>query len=230
MYCVKCGVKLQDGIESCPLCGTPVWNPDGVAIEGKYPDKMPKKPVETNMPLAILFTFLSVITVTVLFVVCMNLYGNLSWGGYAIFGVMLFYVMMILPLWFRKPNPVIFTPVNFLAIALYVGYINWKVNGHWFFTFALPIILITAVEMVTVITLGRYVRRGRLYIAGGAVIFMGFATVLVELFQTMTFGTQMFTWSLYSFSVFFIFGMFLIVAGIYKPLKVYLNKKFFIHK
>ena len=27
MYCVKCGVKLQDGTETCPLCQTPVWNP-----------------------------------------------------------------------------------------------------------------------------------------------------------------------------------------------------------
>ena len=30
MYCVKCGVKLQEGAEICPLCGTPVWNPDGL--------------------------------------------------------------------------------------------------------------------------------------------------------------------------------------------------------
>jgi len=31
MYCVKCGVKLQEGIPSCPLCQTPVWNPDADA-------------------------------------------------------------------------------------------------------------------------------------------------------------------------------------------------------
>ena len=28
MYCVKCGVRLQDGVNSCPLCNTPVWNPE----------------------------------------------------------------------------------------------------------------------------------------------------------------------------------------------------------
>ena len=28
MYCVKCGVKLDDSLERCPLCGTPVWRPE----------------------------------------------------------------------------------------------------------------------------------------------------------------------------------------------------------
>ena len=25
MYCVRCGVRLQEGVKACPLCGTPVW-------------------------------------------------------------------------------------------------------------------------------------------------------------------------------------------------------------
>ena len=28
MYCVYCGVKLQDGAAECPLCHTPVMHPD----------------------------------------------------------------------------------------------------------------------------------------------------------------------------------------------------------
>ena len=28
MYCVRCGVRLQEGVACCPLCQTPVWNPD----------------------------------------------------------------------------------------------------------------------------------------------------------------------------------------------------------
>ena len=27
-YCVHCGVKLADGAASCPLCGTPVLDPN----------------------------------------------------------------------------------------------------------------------------------------------------------------------------------------------------------
>ena len=28
MYCVKCGVKLSDNQELCPICGTKVYHPD----------------------------------------------------------------------------------------------------------------------------------------------------------------------------------------------------------
>ena len=28
MYCVKCGVRLQDGVGECPLCHTAVWMPE----------------------------------------------------------------------------------------------------------------------------------------------------------------------------------------------------------
>lgn len=28
MYCVKCGVELDDAEERCPLCGTRVYHPD----------------------------------------------------------------------------------------------------------------------------------------------------------------------------------------------------------
>ena len=27
MYCVRCGVRLEAGTERCPLCQTPVWDP-----------------------------------------------------------------------------------------------------------------------------------------------------------------------------------------------------------
>lgn len=39
MYCVRCGVKLREGTESCPLCGTPVWNPEGARARKSYPEE-----------------------------------------------------------------------------------------------------------------------------------------------------------------------------------------------
>ena len=43
MYCVYCGVKLQDGAAECPLCHTPVRVPslpqqgDGSSYSDRYP-------------------------------------------------------------------------------------------------------------------------------------------------------------------------------------------------
>ena len=41
MYCIKCGVELDEGAERCPLCGTPAWKPD--ETEPRY---FPTKPAE----------------------------------------------------------------------------------------------------------------------------------------------------------------------------------------
>ena len=40
MYCVKCGVELEDGVKKCPLCETPVPQLDDlekISYESEYP-------------------------------------------------------------------------------------------------------------------------------------------------------------------------------------------------
>ena len=45
MYCVYCGVKLQDGAKECPLCRTPVAIAPTPGTEEKalYSDRLPEK-------------------------------------------------------------------------------------------------------------------------------------------------------------------------------------------
>ena len=50
MYCVKCGVKLQEGVERCPLCRTPVWNPEPQEESRNYPDTLPQQHREADVP------------------------------------------------------------------------------------------------------------------------------------------------------------------------------------
>ena len=78
------------------------------------------------------------------------------------------------------------------------------------------------------IALLRYVRGSRLFIIGGSVIVLGGLSMLVEFFQHITFGTKMFTWSLYVVSSCLAFGMFLILAGTIRPLREYLERRFFL--
>ncbi|MEI3090412.1 MAG: hypothetical protein V8T01_10865 [Oscillospiraceae bacterium] len=64
--------------------------------------------------------------------------GTIVWSGYAAGAIGLLYVMIVLPLWFRHPNPVIFVPVDFAAIGLYLLYIDFATGGHWFLVVCLP--------------------------------------------------------------------------------------------
>ena len=227
MYCVKCGVKLQQGVERCPLCLTPVWNPEVREERRGYPETLPGTYRESALPGAVALTVLCAIAAIVTLTVCFKLYGALRWGGYVILGLGLFYVVVALPLWFRKPHGEVFVPIDHAAAALYVLYICLKTGGHWFLSFALPVIGTSCLISTALICLLKYVRGGRLFILGGFLLLLGGFTVLVEFFEHLTFGAEMFRWSLYSLAGFGSFGLFLLIAGMIPPLRLGMQKRFF---
>ena len=52
MYCVKCGVRLQDGTERCPLCDTPVWYPgEPETAAPNFSDRYPIPPTSRRYPI-----------------------------------------------------------------------------------------------------------------------------------------------------------------------------------
>ena len=227
MYCVKCGVRLRDGVESCPLCNTPVWNPDNLIKEEKYPDHYPGPQKESNLPFAVTMTVICVLSILIHLIVCFHLYGTLNWGVYSISGVLLFYIIAVLPCWFRRPRAEVFVPIDHFAVALFVLLICVKTGGRWFLSFAFPIITASCLISTTVVCLVKYVKGGKLFIFGGSLLSIGGFTVLVEFFQHITFGTRMFRWSMYSLLGFGAAGLVLLLAGIIPSMRNALEKRFF---
>ena len=227
MYCVKCGVRLGDGVKACPLCGTPVWDPGDVVEEKSYPSSLPRHHSESGLPAAVAMTVLLALAAAVVLIVCFRLYGELRWGGYVVFGIALFYVIAVLPLWFRSPRGEVFLPAAHAAAALYVLYICLHTGGHWFLSFALPVIVMSCLLSTALLCLLKYVGRGRLFILGGFFLLLGGAMLLIEFFEHITFGTQMFLWSLYPLACLGALGLFLLAAGMILPLREALEKRFF---
>lgn len=58
--------------------------------------------------------------------------GTIVWSGFAVGGLLLLYILAVLPLWFKRPNPVIFVPIDFAAIGVFLLYVNYATGGHWF--------------------------------------------------------------------------------------------------
>ena len=75
MYCVRCGVKLQEGVSSCPLCNTPVWNPDENIKEERYPDSLPTHTRDSSIAGAVAMTVFCAAVIAVVMIVCFRLYG-----------------------------------------------------------------------------------------------------------------------------------------------------------
>ncbi len=215
MYCIKCGVHLADTEAKCPLCGTTVYHPE-IEIKKErelYPlGKMPKiGHGRAYFCGAVIILFMIPLLVTFLSDIHTN--GKLDWFGYAAGGIGILYLIFALPLWFKKPHPVIFTPCVFAACAVYLLYIDLNTGGSWFLSFAFPIVLGMALITCTLVVLLRYLHKGKLYVVGGFVMALGGLILMIELLMDMTFRLPFTGWSLYPLiSLFFVGGLLIYLA------------------
>lgn len=230
MYCVNCGVKLADTEKVCPLCGVTAYHPELVRGEGEplYPERQPAPQVKSQVA-QVVYTVLLLLPALVCWLCDRQISGMVTWSGYVIGALGLLYVALVLPAWFRKPNPVIFVPCAFVAVGLYLLYISLATGGGWFLSFAFPITGGVALIVTAVVTLLKYVRRGQLYIFGGAIIALGGMTVLAEFLSVITFGLdRFFGWSFYPLMVAALLGGLLIFLAICRPARETMERKIFL--
>lgn len=232
MYCVKCGVELTDSEKKCPLCGTPVFHPDISRPRGEPPfppDRRLHPEAVNRSGILFVLTVLALLPAVIVLLCDWRINGAIVWSGYAAGAIALLYLIVLLPLWFRHPNPVIFVPVDFAAIGLYLLYINSATGGHWFLSFAFPVTGATGLLVTAVVALTRYVHAGYLYIYGGGLILGGGLAVLIEFLINVTFQTHTtFFWSFYPLAAGLILGLMLIIIAVCKPLRESLQRKFFL--
>lgn len=229
MYCIRCGVKLADTEKKCPLCETMVYHPDfkpGAELPLYPGNKMPKHNGSSkalNGAIIILFC----IPLLVCFFADLSLDGKMEWFGYVAGALAVSYVAVALPLWFQAPNPVIFVPCDFAAIALYLWYIAWATGGGWFWVFALPVVGGLCLITCAVVTLTQYLRRGRLYIFGGTFTALGGFMLLVEYRMGTAFGLPFIGWSIYPLIVLVLCGALLMYLAINGAARETLKRKLF---
>ena len=230
MYCVYCGVRLQDGAAECPLCHTPVTAAPMPARkqEASYSDRYPRLEKQSGKYLALgLVTVILAAAALGCLIFCLKSTGTVGWSGIAALGMGLLWVWGVLPLFFPRWRPMIFLPVDFACLGGYLLYICASTGGHWFLSFAFPVTLMAAVLTLAGVAMMRYIVQGRLRLMSLLLIAIGLSFMLVEFFQHITFGTPMFVWSLYCVIGFCLIGLFLFIASLIPPLRSALRRKFF---
>lgn len=230
MYCVNCGVKLADTEKTCPLCGVVAFHPeiDRPQAESLYPPIPPKQQV-SPWGMLVMLSVLFLIPMLITLACDLQLTHSITWSGYVIGALVLFYVACLLPLWFRNPNPVVFVPVSFATLALYLMYINYATGGHWFLSFAFPVVGAVGLVVTAVVTLLHYVNRGHLYIFGGALLVLGAFMPVMELLLNLTFQFPRYiSWGWFPGGALFLLGGFLIFLAICRPAREAMGRKFFI--
>ncbi len=231
MYCAHCGVRLADSERHCPLCGTKAYHPDLPSPTGErlYPPHRDPAPPSHSLGFAIVATAVFVLALVTVLACDLRFYGSVTWSGYTAGAILLAYVVFILPTWFRAPHPSIFVPCSFGAAACYLLYIDLATHGHWFLSFAFPVVGGLGLLTTAFATLLRYLKKGKLYVFGGTVAALGAFMPLVEWLQHLTFaGSVAMGWSFYPLTALLLGGGALLFLAICRPAREYMARKFFI--
>ncbi len=231
MYCIRCGIKLSEGVDLCPVCGTKVCHPDfPVSSEdAPYPRGDFESEAFNRKGILFVVSVIALLMAVLPVVVELTFSHTVGWSGYVIGGVALTYLFFVLPLWFANPNPVVFIPVDFAGATLFSLYVNLHTCGDWFLPFALPLGGALGLIFTAVVALFRYARRGKLYIFGGLLLALGAWMLLLEFLMAITFErVTVVLWSLYPCITLAVIGTMLIVIAIVKPFKDSLARMFYI--
>ena len=230
MYCINCGVKLSDTEKACPLCGTVPYHPDLVKAQkiNLYPQNTYLKNSVSHIGIKVIVSAAFLTALFIAFLCNVEISGAVTWSAYVIGALLTGYVCFVLPFWFKKPSPIIFVPISFFTIGVYVLFINLFTGGRWFLSFAFPVIGMIGLLTVTVIVLTTYIKRGRLYIFGGAIIIFGGFMPLVELFLSITFGIKFIWWSLIPMSALVIVGGTVLFFAMCPVARERVERKFFL--
>ena len=152
-YCVNCGVKLEDTLEKCPLCNTPVINPSELKKAGLIPP-FPTERGETEKVKskdgAILLT-VAFATTAICCALLNYLVFNQSQWSIPIIGICAFFWVVFFPLILFKQLPVYaFIIMDGLAMAGYLYMLSLLTSSNiWLTKLALPITtLITAMILL----------------------------------------------------------------------------------
>ena len=232
MYCIRCGVKLAEDKKPCPLCGTVPFHPElepqeakPLYLQGRYPSTH----VSRNVAMTVISTVLFLLPMVITVLCDVQVSKNITWSGFVIGALTSVYVWGVLPFWFQKPNPVIFVPCGFGALAAFVLYINYATGGAWFLSFALPVIGAATLIVTAVVVLMRYVPMGALYIFGGALIALGLFMPVMEMLLNLTFHLEHgLVWAFYPLAALVLLGGMLIFLAICRPARETMERKFFL--
>ncbi|WP_294552558.1 DUF6320 domain-containing protein [uncultured Pseudoflavonifractor sp.] len=145
-YCVNCGVELDDTAQSCPLCHTPVLNPNKpVDMWGPkpFPTEKGEVPPVARGELALLISAMLVSVAVCCGVLNLFLRAERAWSLYVIGAAVMLWIWFVPPLLLRRLPVCLRLVLDVLAVALYVFLISLDLGGgNWYWHLALPIILL----------------------------------------------------------------------------------------
>lgn len=144
-YCVNCGVELDGTARFCPLCHTPVLNPNqpvDAAAPTPFPEERGEVPPAARREAAILLSAMLASAAVCCGVLNLFLHPERMWSLYVIGAAVMLWIWLVPPLLDRGMHLLLRLLLDIGAVALYVFFISLDLDGwSWYAGLALPIIL-----------------------------------------------------------------------------------------
>lgn len=155
-YCVNCGVELEDSLESCPLCHTPVINPNDLQKMKKispYAREKGQVDVVKRKDLGLIACIVLIATSLSCLLLNLFVFTGSSWCLFIIGACLLLFVLLIPAVIYTKLPIYISLLFDGIAVGIYLYMITFNTtNDHWFSGLALPILALLTI-LVEILTL-----------------------------------------------------------------------------
>lgn len=151
-YCVNCGVKLDPSLDRCPLCNTPVINPNEVSHTHPvppFPRGKGQVEVVKSKDLAILLSVSLTATAAVCGLLNLFVFSSSPWSLYVIGACLLLWVIFIPAVIYTRMPIYVSLFFDGLAAGLYEYLISFNTaDNGWFFRLALPLTALVTAEAI----------------------------------------------------------------------------------
>lgn len=144
-YCVHCGVRLQEDMGKCPLCGTPVVNPktrselsSGEGDTGAFGTRQTiynSRLLYNRSMFGGILTFILVISVLTTLIIDLSIHQRITWSFYAMLSIVTIWFLLVFPIVYRRKSYLMILINDIIVIGIYLLLLDNHHNGvswGWF--------------------------------------------------------------------------------------------------
>lgn len=155
-YCVNCGVELETSLKVCPLCHTPVINPNELKeamSHSPYPTEKGKVDVVKRKDFGILTSIVLIAASLCCLLLNLFVFPGSPWSLFIIGACLVLFVLVFPAVIYTKLPIYISLLFDGVAIGIYLYLISFNTaSAEWFWHLALPIVALSTI-LVEIFTL-----------------------------------------------------------------------------
>lgn len=186
-YCVNCGVELDKSLKRCPLCSTPVINPneinDDTLILPTYPIEDVVTVVRKIRRLSARLVSAVLLTALVLCPLCDYVIANqLTWSRYVISSIIFVWCCAVPPIVIRHNTFITCMTIDFIAALIYLPIMNALTtpNINWFVQISFPIVAYLFGTFILFHVLSHFKKRNILHLISLGFALTGILCMIIE--------------------------------------------------